>query len=109
MTSRSVLSSTSGTTEPNPFTLPKLLQSLKMFSVVPLVPRYDNAVYGKQRHHPSVQETVDMDLDEAEDEDGAGPSRITSPGEVLSSSTAVLRYVRLCYSIGKYFPEWPTS
>lgn len=62
-----------------------------MFSVVPLVPRYDNAVYGRQRHHPNVQDIVAMELDEAEDEDGAGPSRITSPGEVLSSSAAVLR------------------
>lgn len=63
-----------------------------MFTVVPLVPRYDNAVYEKQRHHPNVQELVDMDLDEAEEDgDEAGPSRITSPGEVLSSSAAVLR------------------
>lgn len=70
-----------------------------MFNVVPLVPRYDNAVYGsarvtKQRHHPDVQGDVDMELDDPEDEDeGAGPSRITSPGESIASSAAVLRCV----------------
>lgn len=70
-----------------------------MFSVVPLIPRYDNAVYGsarvtKQRHHPDVQGDVNMELDDAEDEDdGAGPSRITSPGESIASSAAVLRCV----------------
>lgn len=70
-----------------------------MFNIVPLIPRYDNAVYGsaratKQRHHPDVQGDVDMELDDAEDEDdGAGPSRITSPGESIASSAAVLRCV----------------
>lgn len=76
------------------------LSACVMFSVVPLVPRYDNDIpsssrYGsrktKQRHHPDVQGDIDMELDD--EEDGSGPSRIASPGEAIADSAAVLRYV----------------
>jgi len=64
-----------------------------MFSVTPLLSRYDNAVYysrgTKQRHHPDVQHDVDMELDGMEDEYGS--LKITSPGEAIASSSAVLR------------------
>jgi hypothetical protein len=70
-----------------------------MFSISPLFPRDDNAVYyssrvTKQRHHPDVQRDVDMELDGLEDDENEeGSSRITSPGEAIASSSAVLRYV----------------
>lgn len=64
--------------------------SSTMFSVVPLAPRSRDPGFGNTRHHPSVQEDIDMKL---EDDYGAGPSMITSPGEVISSSAAVLRWV----------------
>lgn len=69
-----------------------------MFTVVPLAPRYDNAVGEssrgyKQRHHPDVQGDVDMELDDVEDDDEAGPSKVTAPGEAIASSAAVLRCV----------------
>lgn len=66
-----------------------------MFSVTALLSSHDNAVYysrvTKQRHHPDVQRDVDMELDGLEDDDSS--SRITSPGEAIASSSAVLRYV----------------
>lgn len=66
-----------------------------MFTIVPLAPRYDNAIGDntrayKQRHHPDVQGDVDMELD---DDYEAGPSRVTAPGEAIASSAAVLRCV----------------
>lgn len=79
-----------------------------MFTIVPLAPRYDNAVLSskslhKQRHHPDVQADVDMELDDGEDDDGSGPSRVTSPGEAIASSAAVLRCVYLCHGTGSSF------
>jgi hypothetical protein len=72
------------------------ISSLIMFSVVPLIPRYDNPVHSsrttKQRHHPDVQRDINMELDEMEDDEDS-QSRITSPGEAIASSSAVLRYV----------------
>lgn len=66
-----------------------------MFSVSPLSPHYDNAVYYPPTvtKHPGVQQNVDMELDGMEDENDDGSSRITSPGEAIASSSAVLRYV----------------
>jgi len=58
-----------------------------MFSIVPLTPR--GREYGPTRHHPSVQKDVDMYMDLDDDLDHG--SRITSPGETISSSSAVLR------------------
>jgi hypothetical protein len=63
-----------------------------MFSILPLAPRGRESFYGGVRHHPSVQNDVDMDLDEDVLDHG---SRIISPGEMISSSSAVLRFVSL--------------
>lgn len=67
-----------------------------MFTVVPLVPQYDNAISSvarihKQRHHPDVQGDVDMELDEIDEDENGSSSKVTSPGEAIASSAAVLR------------------
>lgn len=58
-----------------------------MFTIVPLAPRNadDFAPWAKQTRPQT--EDGEMDIDE----NFAGPSRITSPGEAIASSTAVLR------------------
>jgi len=79
--------------------------SSQMFSVTALLSHHDNPIYysrvTKQKHHPDVQRDVDMELEEDDD----SSSRITSPGEAIASSSAVLRYV-LDYIARKEAPNF---
>ena len=44
-------------------------------------------------HHPDVEEDVSMDLDDDQELIGLGGSKLTYPGESLTSSQAYMRYV----------------
>lgn len=50
--------------------------------------------YGATRHHPDIADELDMDVDIDDEETGAVgfKSKLTSPGEALTSSQAFMRY-----------------
>lgn len=52
--------------------------------------------HGKFRHHPSVNEDI-MDLDDLDDLEVKG-SKMTCPGEYLTSSQAYMRCETNCYN-----------
>lgn len=53
--------------------------------------------YGTARHHPDVEEDVDMDMDDDDFEEGV--QRLTVPGEYITSSHAFMRCVRSQFGI----------
>lgn len=60
-------------------------------------------------HHPDVDDDADMDLD-FDDEEFASGSKLTGPGETLTSSHAFMRYVspftRPAFCVS-HSPQWP--
>jgi exosome complex component RRP4 len=52
------------------------------------LPSVNTEGYGVARHHPDVEEDVLMDL---EDDIEAGGSKLTCPGESLTSAQAFMR------------------
>lgn len=66
-----------------------------MFTFTSFAVRQGNNDYlTAARHHPDVEDDIDSDVDmEDEDEFGAGSSRskLTTPGEMLTSAQAFMR------------------
>lgn len=61
-----------------------------MISFTSFPVKLDNNDYSYTRHHPGIQDDDLMDLD-ADDLLGADGSRLTCPGESLTSSQAYMR------------------
>jgi hypothetical protein len=58
-----------------------------MFTILSAPVRTDDKIISRQKHHPSVEQDVLMDLEE----DGNGSSQLIAPGEVVTSSQAFMR------------------
>lgn len=67
--------------------------TLEMFTVLsPPQPTFHNDFQGA-RHHPTAQQDVDdMDYEIDVEDLGEGSSAVTSPGQVITSSQAFMRY-----------------